>query len=464
MFGTLTAPHPPPPVAQALTTHPDKNKGEDEEFVRVKRAWEVLSDPDERKKYDAQLASRRVETVIDEHLDLNDLQSEEGYFTEDELDMNYTPPQPGRRLTCRYWHPCRCGGGSRSWRTSCTRTLTTWTCRASTARCTCESRRERVGGDEEEEATRRRRRGDEGGGAWRDGERRKIRARRRGRRLHLTSSNSANDEFKSWWSVERTIRTHSSAKFASSTAPPATAVDARSSCSVSYSRAAAEQRLLQRGDVLAVFVPPPNLPVADERVQGGDVRVVEPVELLARRRVDGGVDREPPRELGEVSQTRGEGKVLEEGVADVADTRGGTRAGTRLGTCIDVLNAPVRLTQGTGRVAAEQTPGDAHLTRQLTRAPPSPAMSCRRLARRRTADAAGPTPRVKTPRRSAPRSEARPSTSAWLGGRDVDRRRPRQRASNRRGSDTDTSEFEERRRFSRSESPTPPPPPPRQCG
>ena len=101
--------HPRP--SQALTTHPDKNKGEDEEFVRVKRAWEVLSDPDERKKYDAQLASRRVEVVIDEHLDLNDLQSEEGYFTEDELDMNYTPPQLGRRLTCRYWHPCRCGGG-----------------------------------------------------------------------------------------------------------------------------------------------------------------------------------------------------------------------------------------------------------------------------------------------------------------------------------------------------------------
>ena len=111
MFGTLTAPHPTPPVAQALTTHPDKNKGEDEEFVRVKRAWEVLSDPDERKTYDAQLASRRVEVVIDEHLDLNDLQSEEGYFTEDELDMNYTPPQLGKRLTCRYWHPCRCGGG-----------------------------------------------------------------------------------------------------------------------------------------------------------------------------------------------------------------------------------------------------------------------------------------------------------------------------------------------------------------
>ena len=94
------------------------------------------------------------------------------------------------------------------------------------------------------------------------------------------------------------------------------------------------------------------------------MRVVEPVELLARRRIDGGVDREPPRELGEVSQTRGEGKVLEEGVVDVADTRGGTRVGTRVGTRIGTLPpAPVRLTQGTGRVAAEQTPGDAHLRR-----------------------------------------------------------------------------------------------------
>jgi len=87
------------------------NDGADEEFVRVKRAWDVLSDPDDRKEYDAQLASRRVDVVINEHLDLNDLQSEEGYFTEDELDMNYDPPQLGKRLTCRFWHPCRCGGG-----------------------------------------------------------------------------------------------------------------------------------------------------------------------------------------------------------------------------------------------------------------------------------------------------------------------------------------------------------------
>ena len=96
---------------KALTTHPDKNDGADEEFVRVKRAWDVLSDPDDRKEYDAQLASRRVDVVINEHLDLNDLHSEEGYFTEDELDMNYDPPQLGKRLTCRFWHPCRCGGG-----------------------------------------------------------------------------------------------------------------------------------------------------------------------------------------------------------------------------------------------------------------------------------------------------------------------------------------------------------------
>ena len=102
----LFLPHP-----QALTTHPDKNDGADEEFVRVKRAWDVLSDPDDRKEYDAQLASRRVDVVINEHLDLNDLQSEEGYFTENELDMNYDPPQLGKRLTCRFWHPCRCGGG-----------------------------------------------------------------------------------------------------------------------------------------------------------------------------------------------------------------------------------------------------------------------------------------------------------------------------------------------------------------
>ena len=61
------------------------------------------------------------------------------------------------------------------------------------------------------------------------------------------------------------------------------------------------------------------------------------MELLARGWIDGGVDREPPRELGEVSQTRGEGKVLEEGVVDVADTRGATRVGTRVGTRIGTL-------------------------------------------------------------------------------------------------------------------------------
>ena len=46
----------------ALIMHPDKNKGKQNEFISIKKAWEILSNPQERKVYDAKLELQELQS------------------------------------------------------------------------------------------------------------------------------------------------------------------------------------------------------------------------------------------------------------------------------------------------------------------------------------------------------------------------------------------------------------------
>lgn len=75
-----------------LSSHPDKVENDnDENFLRLQKAWSVLKDPVARKQYDAMLACHEhSECLLYDTISLSDM----------EIDSNNE---------C-YTYPCRCGG------------------------------------------------------------------------------------------------------------------------------------------------------------------------------------------------------------------------------------------------------------------------------------------------------------------------------------------------------------------
>lgn len=66
-----------------IVTHPDKNIGRETEFIAIKKAWEILSNPEHRKIYDAKLEFQALQTFAI---------SDKIFFKEFEVDEagNYT--------------------------------------------------------------------------------------------------------------------------------------------------------------------------------------------------------------------------------------------------------------------------------------------------------------------------------------------------------------------------------------
>jgi diphthamide biosynthesis protein 4 len=73
-----------------LLYHPDKNKSKIQEFYKIQKAYEILSNPESRNEYDLMLLKSNKMGPVQEDLDL------------DEMDYD-----DNRGI---YSSPCRCGG------------------------------------------------------------------------------------------------------------------------------------------------------------------------------------------------------------------------------------------------------------------------------------------------------------------------------------------------------------------
>ncbi|XP_011314215.1 dnaJ homolog subfamily C member 24-like [Fopius arisanus] len=64
----------------ALIHHPDKNSANSEKFLEIEEAWRILSQPNSRRKYDAECRQAELESeniLIHERISLKDLKTED---------------------------------------------------------------------------------------------------------------------------------------------------------------------------------------------------------------------------------------------------------------------------------------------------------------------------------------------------------------------------------------------------
>lgn len=87
--------------AAALRFHPDKPGGDLETFVSVTNAFDVLSDPESRRRYDTALLNRQRQVVVNDTVDVEDMDVVERVDSATEGGVTTN--------TTYYSHPCRCG-------------------------------------------------------------------------------------------------------------------------------------------------------------------------------------------------------------------------------------------------------------------------------------------------------------------------------------------------------------------
>ena len=79
----------------ALRLHPDKGTGSEDDFIKIQRAWDILSNPISRAAYDQELAVIAARSVV--HIS-------------DAIASNDMEPERTDDGDCILSWPCRCGG------------------------------------------------------------------------------------------------------------------------------------------------------------------------------------------------------------------------------------------------------------------------------------------------------------------------------------------------------------------
>ena len=88
-----------------IDTHPDKNKGRQNEFIAIKRAWEILSNPERRKIYDAKLEFQTLQTfAISDQVSIDDFEIDDdgNYFYCCRCQNDYAVTQEDAEYLVKY--------------------------------------------------------------------------------------------------------------------------------------------------------------------------------------------------------------------------------------------------------------------------------------------------------------------------------------------------------------------------